>query len=398
MKYFIKQLGDKDCGITCLKMLLARIYKKKDFLFYPESNIDKSYSLSDLMKIAKTEGVNLSGYRLIKKEDIKKFKHQNLLLICKEKDEQTHMVLVEKINKYKIVVKDPKRGIIKYKYKDFFKIWEGTLLEVIGITGSDFKIKNLKIVKTSTKIITNLVQIITYLFFAAALYFTNTNSNFLISLSLFLGFILMSVIFQRTLLFYIKKFDNDLLQNFYHLNTKFKDNYDDIVKFKKLLIINPISLSSTILITLFSIIVLGINSYLNLISVGILILFLLILKLFTNNFLKNKSIELEKKEINLKKKNLTDEETKNLILEIDNSTYDIAKFESLKKYIIIFLIIVLTLFLAALQNQVTLNFILFDFFIYLYISENLQKIIDYDKNIDELNYYKSLFFYYSNNA
>lgn len=398
MKYFIRQLGEKDCGITCLKMLWAKIYKNNDFLFYPEKDINKSYSLSELMKISKNEGVELSAYKLNNLKDIKKLKKKNIMLVLKESNNSTHMVLVDKIKRFKIIVKDPKRGRVSYRYNDLDKIWDGVLLEAISIKGSDFKIKNHKMLSFPIKFILNFLQIIIYSLFALALYFTDNNVNFLVPLFLFLSFILLSIAFQQIVLLVIKKVDKKLLNSFCSLNNNFKKNYADIVNYKKLLIVNPISLFSNILITIFSIVVLGINSYLNLISIGLIFALLLILKFVGCHFLKNKELEIEKKEKLLKDEKINNLTSKNLIIEINNLSYELTKFESLKKYIIIFVIIITTLFLASLENQINLNFILFYFFAFIFISENLQKIINYDKNIDDLNYYKSLFFYYSNNA
>ena len=55
MSYFIKQLGDKDCGFTCVKMLLSIYYHNKDYLYYPLPNIESRSSLRELMHFAKKE-------------------------------------------------------------------------------------------------------------------------------------------------------------------------------------------------------------------------------------------------------------------------------------------------------------------------------------------------------
>ena len=52
MKYFIRQLGQKDCAFACLKMLLAITHKNKDYLYYQQNDIDRSYSLEEIIKLA----------------------------------------------------------------------------------------------------------------------------------------------------------------------------------------------------------------------------------------------------------------------------------------------------------------------------------------------------------
>ena len=127
MNYYIRQLGECDCGIASLKMLLANVYQNKDFLFYPQKNFNESYTLAELMKIARNEGVDLSAYRVIDKNEIYKLKNKQLLVILDEKS-SLHACHVKKINRQSIVLNDPKRGTIKIKMKEFIKLWNGQCL------------------------------------------------------------------------------------------------------------------------------------------------------------------------------------------------------------------------------------------------------------------------------
>ena len=47
MYYFINQIKKKDCAFASLKILLANVYKKKDFLYVIQDKDDKSYSLKE---------------------------------------------------------------------------------------------------------------------------------------------------------------------------------------------------------------------------------------------------------------------------------------------------------------------------------------------------------------
>ena len=51
MYYFINQIKKKDCAFASLKILLANVYKKKDFLYVIQDKDDKSYSLKEIIKI-----------------------------------------------------------------------------------------------------------------------------------------------------------------------------------------------------------------------------------------------------------------------------------------------------------------------------------------------------------
>ena len=62
MKYFIRQLGQKDCAFACLKMLLAITHKNKDYLYYQQNDIDRSYSLEEIIKLVTDNGIAIACF------------------------------------------------------------------------------------------------------------------------------------------------------------------------------------------------------------------------------------------------------------------------------------------------------------------------------------------------
>ena len=60
----------------------------------------------------------------------------------------------------------------------------------------------------------------------------------------------------------------------------------------------------------------------------------------------------------------------------------------------VFLIIAMSLLYCNLVGNFAINFLLFHFFFYLYINEDLEKIINFDKNYEDFKYYKALYLYY----
>ena len=138
MKYFIRQLGQKDCAFACLKMLLAITHKNKDYLYYQQNDIDRSYSLEEIIKLAKGEGVILTAFRFKYKDDL--LKESKLPLLIPVKDGNTlHMVLIRKIKREKITVYDPKRGKIYYTISELNRIWDGSCLEIKEVFYKDYK-------------------------------------------------------------------------------------------------------------------------------------------------------------------------------------------------------------------------------------------------------------------
>lgn len=95
MNYYIKQIGEKDCGFTSLKILLANIHKDKNYLFYPEFEKEYSLSLKNIIDIAKKENVILEGYIYDDKEKLFQEKQKYSLVIL-ENNSKLHMVFVKK--------------------------------------------------------------------------------------------------------------------------------------------------------------------------------------------------------------------------------------------------------------------------------------------------------------
>src|SRR5690554_12289 len=115
-----RQLDNKDCGATCLKIICN--YYGRD------------YSLNELLLLTETQRtgtsvLNLSdaaekiGFRtLCVKIDFIQFK-KDILLPCIIHWQQNHFVVVYKISKKYVFVVDPAHGLIKYKVSDFIKLW-----------------------------------------------------------------------------------------------------------------------------------------------------------------------------------------------------------------------------------------------------------------------------------
>ena len=78
MYYFINQIKKKDCAFASLKILLANVYKKKDFLYVIQDKDDKSYSLKEIINEAKKYGVVLKGYKLEEISEMTGLKTSNL--------------------------------------------------------------------------------------------------------------------------------------------------------------------------------------------------------------------------------------------------------------------------------------------------------------------------------
>jgi len=253
MKYYIKQIGKKDCGITALKILLANVYHKKDFLFYPQNSKNKSLSLQEIIDIGRNEGVFLEAYRLVKKNEILKLKGKDILIVIK-KNNMTHLCYVDKIKSKSIIIFDTSKGKIKYNYHDFFSLWTGEVLERTRVIGSTFKINNKNIIPKYQLFLLNLIHSITVVTFLIGLFFINKNYDFLLSTILFSSFAILFILNQQLIIYYMKKTDKKLF--FDVINNKeenFKEKYKSITNLKKYLFGNNINFINSIILSIFSI-------------------------------------------------------------------------------------------------------------------------------------------------
>ena len=396
MSYFIKQLGDKDCGYTCIKMILSMSYKKSDFLYLNEPDIDRSASLRELMIFARKEGLDLGAYRAVDKNELFTKKANVPLLLPIAKGNLLHMIVVRKIYKKHILVQDPASGIYFMSKKKLLSIWNGEYLEIIEKNGSNFKLKKKHFVPPWMTCLTIFFEILSFLSLITALYFIDGKQSFYGSLALFMAYIIFEFVYRKILISSMKKFDKNLeIEKLAFNGRDFKRRYTDITKLKVLSVSNPVQLLSIIMMTVFGIVVLGINSPFNLISIGAILLFQFIFRIFEKTTYEYKRNKIDVIENDLASSvNLSTNKFLERLNLLNKETYSYISYCNLKKYVMVFLIIALSLLYVNLSNVNSLNFMLFHFFFYLYLNDNFEKILNFSKNYEEYKRYKALYLYY----
>lgn len=394
MAYFIKQINEQDCGITALKILLANIYHNEDYLFYPENDLAKSLSLNEIILIAKREGIKLAGYKFLNKDEIKTLKKKYCLIVLKE-GKYYHLVYLKKVKRKGAIILDPKRGKTYLSFEELFDKWNGEYLEVIEINKKKEKFKKMKILPTSYHFIINFFQILSSLFFMSGLYFINKEISYLIPLLFFTLFILTTILFNLIITICMKNVDKKLFLGIYETKGNLKDKYINITKLKSYLFKNPIELISSSIFIIFTIFLFGINNYLNLIAIFIILLIDTLFHIFSSSYFTYKKMKIENYENFLFSSSTSD--APNAFKALNDEVYKFISLKNIKMYIVIFLIIVLSLTISGFENKISLNYILFDTFGFYYIVKNFENILNYKNNKNELNYYKNYYYYISNN-
>lgn len=396
MKYYIKQIGENDCGFTCVKMLLAIYYKNSDYLFYPIPHIESQTSLKEIIDYAHKADLTLIASRVNNKNEIFNFKTKKAFLAPIKRDNQLHMVLIKRVYKKRLLVFDPAIGVRFITKNDFIDIWNGEIIEVKEIGNSCFKAKKNALLPKSNMIITIFFQISSFICLMLATLFIDKNFNFLIPLSLFFGYIIFEILYQKAIIYSLKYFDNYILLNdFTYKRYDFRKYFEPMNRFKYSVISSPIQLINNCLILIFGLFVLGINNLINLAIVATTFIFQ-ILFFFYEKY--HYSYRLEKLEL-LEKKllkytNKDVDEFKNTVYEINNETYRYVSYFNFKRYFLIFLTLISCLVYQGFIGEISINFMLFHFFIYIYLQENFEKLLNFNKTLLDIKYYKCLYLYY----
>ncbi len=393
MKYFIQQIKEKDCGFACLKILMANVHKNKDYLYYPQDIDDHSYSLAELIKIARDEKITLKAYRFIKKSEIKNEKIFPILTVCKA-NQKLHMVVLYKIRKNNFYIFDPIKGKIKLKERDFYEIWTGEALINSGVEKNKYHAKKNNIKETAFILGSSIVQVISFAALATGLYFINDKISFIIPILLFLAYFLFELLYKQVSIIGMKFFDKKVYKNLESTQRMPNKFFEDISFYKTLFFSTPIQLVSIGLSIVLFVILLGLNSYLNLINIGLVV----VINLFMNFGLKMYQ-ERRKNDSYLGFLSIDYSENQNIrkLKILNDVTYKSIDALNLKNYVILFLIITLCLFYASLTNNVSINFVLFHVFSYFFLNELLNNFIGKIDNLKKIDEYKCLYLNYFSN-
>ena len=389
MSYFVEQIKEKDCAFSCLKILLATVHKNKNYLLYPQDQEDHPYSLKDIITLAEKEGVILNAFRLLNKEDIYKEKKFPILALVKDNN-LLHMIVIYKIRGKKIYIGDPKKGKVKLNEEDFFKIWNNELLLINDIKKANYKPLKIKSFDKPIVVISAIFQIFSYLALSIAIFFINDEVPFFVPLLLFFIYILLEFAHKQITIYGMKKFDQEI-NNSLPINCfQEKTFYQNISKYKSSFFLIPIQIISSVLTLLLIFVALAINSYLNILNILIIITANLIFYFIFNYLTKNKEFEILKNESLINEENKVNNK-KSLYLSINEKTYQLINLLNLKKYIMLALIIVISLFYSGFSNNISLNFLLFHVFSYYLLSDIFSNLLDQINKNKKSLFYKCIY-------
>lgn len=395
MKDFVYQINNNECGYASIKMLLAIVLEDSNYLYMPHKE-DKNhqYDLLELKEIAKANGVALAGYVINNQHDLLNLKTP-FIFIRTLANGNKHAVVVKKIYKHFAMVYDPAIGKKLVSNKKYFAFTEN--VEVLTVESHSFveqKFKVEPLIKNITRFKIVGFECLAIIFYFLAAYFLDDIYEILIPIILICVGAIFAITFQASSFNTMKRFDDTYIEFTYSNDIRKREENYKLMHKTKSGILNTTSrifliLSSTLLINILLIIKNAISLYIIVSSLVLIVIDFL----FIDPRVKSKSNDLEALEnANLKDEKLSKDEYLNNYSEIKENTYKIARLLNFKRLMGYFALLVITLLISQLTDNIGVYFVIFHFAMcmFTYSSlDNVFRMVDQSKEnqINQVKFY-----------
>ena len=375
-KYFIPQIMDADCGFACLKIMLAIVKKDTKYLYLKQDESKKSYNYMELTYLAASYGMNLCGVRAEKKEDIVSAINFPFIATISEFANTQHAVVVRKVTKRRVEFIDPAKGYRSLPIKKFINAWDGTCLMIEKVYQYPVPKTHSELPKSKKPKISLILEVISYLLLGFGIFFIDEKYHFMIPVSLLISYMIISILQKIILMRSMHEIDNSIIEMARNKNLNHGQFVKRLTDYKKQFFSIPTSIISNLLVCLFLIVVLIINSVSNTILVAIPLVFALLDYLLFNPIqdAKGELISKREKEAIMDK----DEHFVDSLKLVTEKSYEVANFFLVKRYCFIFLM-VLTAFLTMwfTSTHVTLAYTIFYFSVEMILYEYISNLLSY---------------------
>ena len=124
----IYQCQSKGCGYACVKILLCKRDKNRNWAYADEPEAERNApSLNEIKEYGAKHGLNLRSYRVGSPYDWRFLASKNALVLLEE-DGLQHMCVLVKASKSDLAILDPSRGKRKIKIRRFERIFSGVVM------------------------------------------------------------------------------------------------------------------------------------------------------------------------------------------------------------------------------------------------------------------------------
>lgn len=382
--YFIPQITTNDCGFTCLKMLLAEVQEDENYLYLKEDESLSYYSYNELIDIARSHGVTLEGFKVHHKKEFKK-EGRYPYIVTIGKASHSHAVIVDKVSFGRVIIYDPAKGRYSMSLKNFIKSWDGTLLLVQDVERLASTQKTPDITVKRKTLLPILLSIASASSLMAGLFFLKESYPSFLPILFLLAYILLELGSKFMTIVSLSSIDDQCLR----YNNIMRDNqfsfYERLQQYKKNSLSHPIHILTTLIISIFVIVITIMNNVTNVILV-ITPLFLALAESFTfKQWKKDKEASIEHEERSIFD-HLDDEHYISNVKRIHKRTYNLSIKILIKKYLFFFVMVVAS-FVSMLLNStvLALPYVIFNFSIQMVLFEYFNIVFSYeDKKVEFL--------------
>lgn len=383
--YIIKQTNNKDCGFTCLKMLLATLNKDKNYLFLPNYQTEKGYSYNDLIKIGKEYHLTMCGYKVTDKSEIINNNRYPLIATLLIEEEKHAVIVTNATNKYVYLI-NPSSGKVKMRLDEFIALWDSNILLIENHEKCPCPHKPLEVVSTKRKILMSLLQLLSGVCFILASYFISEGAYFFVPIILVSVYALLEISLRYSMMKTLKQIDDNLLSTEVQIVRSNRHFYTSFLDVKKYAMLFPMNLIYHLLLAGFIIVLLLINSLYNMFLFIPVIGLALFKVIVINPSLEKKTAKINQleNEVDYVKKDLA----KFKIKEAQNISYKYYLTSSLYSIVSLLIVILSCVLVMTMQGVVSLTFILCYSCLTYFLTKSLTSLFNYEE--DKQTYYSAL--------
>ncbi len=358
-------------------------YENKNYLHLNKENKQSDYSFSDLISIAHNYGMELSAYRYSKEEEVS-IKTPFLALI-----DQNHLVLISSYNSFACTIYDPQCGKVKIRTSDFKNRWSGDTLEIESYSPQEYKNNPRFLYSKHYKLNSSLLTVTSLASLLIGFFFVRNEMYVFIPIILLVVSIISELVGKWYLIKEIYFFDKQFIKLFFKNSKNKKEDLLKYSEFKKMHFSFINNGLMALLISAAIIVCLILNNAMNAIAV----LFLLFINVCDRLiFRKNDNVKLA--ELNRQENEAVNDESSSSIEKIElvsQKANNYALRFSLRNYVYMFLVLMLSFLMMIASNVVSVNFIIFHFGMFYYLNTNFDVLLNYSDKRKEYEQAKARF-------
>lgn len=376
MKNFCYQSSEHDCGYASLKMLFAIISKNKNYLYLPKGEQKEHFSFLDLIEIAATHQVNLTGYEL----EFGKLKEQHLPILIQLSGK--HMVVLTKIHKDIYYISDPARGKIRMRHEELQRIYDKRALIVENENlDRKYKVDKPRLMPKTYGVVHVVVALLIVGMLGLDFYLMNLSENvpFIFMLIMFL---IMIEVFENWYLFKMSDYFDEKYIQLYFKSSQNQNNeeYQKYLAVKVNLFQSSKSLVVFASLALILGILVSINDPKNILVIAIIALYKALEKYITQ-----RSDEKVVHEMNCQESIAFDHQDQvvSTLINLNKRSNHYGMMITTRNCFFQMILMLLTLFMMVLSKTMSANFAVFHFGVYFVIGQGISLLFDRLTNTQE---------------